>query len=65
LNRAPETLTESVRSVIEQEKLNLLGIIPEDKNLLKMDRDGTPVFNISLNTSAYRAIDQIMTKLEF
>jgi CO dehydrogenase maturation factor len=65
LNRAPETLTESVRSVIEQEKLHLLGIIPEDTNLLKMDRDGTPVFNISLNSSAYQAVDQIMNKLDF
>ena len=64
LNRAPETLTESVRSVIEQEKLHLLGVIPEDTNLLNMDRDGTPVFNISLNSSAYQAVDQIMKKLE-
>jgi CO dehydrogenase maturation factor len=64
VNRAPEKLTETVRSVIEQEKLNLLGVIPEDTNLLQMDRDGTPVYNLSMKFSAYKAIDQIMHKLE-
>jgi len=64
VNRAPETLTETVRSVIEQEKLHLLGVIPEDTTLLRMDRDGTPVYNISVKSSAYKVIDQIMHKLE-
>lgn len=64
VNRAPETLAESVRSVIEQEKLHLLGLIPEDTNLLNMDREGKPVFDISLNSSAYQAVDQIMNKLD-
>jgi CO dehydrogenase maturation factor len=64
VNRAPEKLTETVRSAIEQEKLNLLGIIPEDTKLLQMDRDGTPVYNLSVKLSAYKAIDQIMHKLE-
>lgn len=64
VNRAPEVLTETVRSVIEQEKLHLLGVIPEDTNILRMDRDGTPVHNISVKSSAYKAIDQIMHKLE-
>jgi CO dehydrogenase maturation factor len=64
VNRAPEILTETVRSVIEQEKLHLLGVIPEDTNILRMDRDGTPVHNISVKSSAYKAIDQIMHKLE-
>jgi CO dehydrogenase maturation factor len=64
LNRAPETLPEPVRSVITQEKLHLLGVIPEDKNLLQMDSAGTPVYNISLNSPAYQAIDQFMHKLE-
>lgn len=64
LNKAPETLTETVRSVIEQEKLHLLGVIPEDIVLLKMDRDGTPVYNISANSSAYQAVNKFMNKLE-
>ncbi|MGD8540473.1 MAG: AAA family ATPase [Candidatus Aminicenantes bacterium] len=64
VNRAPEKLTETVRSAIEQEKLNLLGVIPEDTSLLQMDRDGTPVYNLSVKFSAYKAIDQIMHKLE-
>lgn len=64
VNRAPETLTETVRSAIEQEKLHLFGIIPEDTNILRMDRDGKPVYNISVKSSAYKAIDQIMNKLE-
>lgn len=64
LNRAPEILTETVRNVIEQEKLHLLGVIPEDTNLLRMDRDGTPVYKISIKSSAYKAIDQIMHKLK-
>lgn len=64
VNRAPEKLTEAVKSVIEQEKLHLLGIIPEDTNLLRMDHEGTPVYNISVKSSVYKAIDQIMHKIE-
>ena len=64
VNRAPDTLTETVRSAIEQEKLHLFGVIPEDTNILRMDRDGTPVYNISVKSSAYKAIDQIMHQLE-
>jgi CO dehydrogenase maturation factor len=64
VNRAPETLSEAARSVVEQEKLHLLGLIPEDPNLLKMDHDGTPIYNISVKSSAYKAIDQIMDELE-
>ncbi len=64
LNRAPEILTETVRNVIEQEKLQLLGVIPEDTNLLRMDRNGTPVYKISIKSPAYKAIDQIMHKLK-
>lgn len=63
LNRAPETLTESVMNVLKQEKLHLLGVIPEDEDLLKMDRDGTPIYNISTNSSAYQAVNHFMHKL--
>jgi len=64
LNRAPENLTETVIGAIEQEELHLLGVIPEDSVLLKMDRDGTPVYNISANSSVYLAVSQFMNKLE-
>ena len=64
LNRSPEILTETVMGAIEQEKLHLLGVIPEDVVLLKMDRDGTPVYNISANSSAYQAVNKFMNKLE-
>lgn len=64
LNRAPENLTETVIGAIEQEELHLLGVIPEDAVLLKMDRDGTPVYNISANSSAYQAVNQFINKLE-
>ncbi len=64
LNRAPETLTETATSVIAHEKLHLLGVIPEDTNLLEMDRGGTAVYNISMDSPAYQAIDRIMHKLE-
>ena len=64
LNRAPENLTETVICAIEQEELHLLGVIPEDALLLKMDRDGTPVYNISANSSVYLAVSQFMNKLE-
>lgn len=64
LNRAPENLTETVIGAIEQEELHLLGVIPEDTDLLKMDRDGTPVYNISANSSAFQAVNQFMDKLK-
>ncbi len=64
LNRAPENLTETVKGVIEQEKLPLLAVIPEDAALLKMDRDGMPVYNISANSSAYQTVSEFMNKLD-
>lgn len=64
LNRAPENLTEAVMGAIEQEELHLLATIPEDTALLKMDRDGTPVYNISANSSAYLAVSQFMNELD-
>ena len=64
LNRSPENLTKSVMGTIEQEELHLLSVIPEDVVLLKMDRDGTPVYNISANSSAYQAVNKFMNKLE-
>jgi CO dehydrogenase maturation factor len=64
LNRAPEISAESILKTIALEKLQLIGAIPEDTNLLEMDHDDQPVYNISLNSPAYRAVDQIMRKLE-
>lgn len=64
LNRAPENLTETVIGAIKQEELHLLAVIPEDTALLKMDRDGMPVYNISENSSAYRTVSEFMNKLD-
>jgi CO dehydrogenase maturation factor len=64
LNRTPEILSETVRSYIEQENLHLLGVVPEDPELLKMDREGAPVFNISAKSTAYQAIERFLPELE-
>ena len=63
LNRSAYPLPDSVKKSIEEEKLDLLGLIPEDELIMKRDRDGHPIWSILDNSSAFIALDKLMTKL--
>jgi CO dehydrogenase maturation factor len=64
LNRAPQPLPPSLQKAIEAERLELLATIPEDHELLKMDREGIPIWSISPGSQAVEAVSQMMMKLD-
>lgn len=64
LNRAPRPLPPSLQEAVEAERLELLAVIPEDHGLLKMDREGIPIRSISPGSQAYKAVSQMMMKLD-
>ncbi|OQX55306.1 MAG: hypothetical protein B5M54_02970 [Candidatus Aminicenantes bacterium 4484_214] len=63
LNRANNPLPDSVEKAIHQEKLTLLGIIPEDNQIMHRDQAGLPIWPILDNCQAFKALENLMTKL--
>jgi len=63
LNRVYESPSEPVKEAINNEGLTVICSIPEDKNLLKIDQSGLPIWSNLSNTSTYSAIEQLMEKL--
>lgn len=63
LNRAPLPVPESVKKSVEEEKLDLLGLIPEDELIMKRDQEGRPIWPVLDNSSAFKALDKLMNKL--
>jgi CO dehydrogenase maturation factor len=63
LNRARAPLTEPILRAIEEEKLKLSGIIPEDEELLLADQNGKPIWALDADSPASLAVQQLMTKL--
>lgn len=63
LNRLNNSIPVPVRKAIEDERLELLHYISDDKNLLKMDQAGNPIWNYLTNSPAYQAIDRLMRKI--
>jgi CO dehydrogenase maturation factor len=64
LNRAAHPLSPAVEKAIAAEKLELLAAIPEDQNLLMMDREGVPIWSLPLDSVGFEAVSQMMTKLD-
>jgi len=65
LNRLSHSVPGPVKVAIEEERLKLLGSIPEDVKILKNDQEGNPIWNIIPESSAYKAVDLLMRKLAF
>ncbi|MFQ5721352.1 MAG: AAA family ATPase, partial [Candidatus Aminicenantales bacterium] len=63
LNRASSPVPESVKEIIQEEKLNLLGLIPEDKQILTRDQAGQPIWPILDSCPAFKALEKLMTGL--
>jgi len=63
LNRAQAPLPGPILRAIEEEKLELSGIIPEDEELLLADQNGKPIWALDADSPASLAVQQLMTKL--
>lgn len=63
LNRVQNSIAHSLKSAIEEEGLKLFHSIPEDDGLLKWDQEGKPIYQIALDSPAYQAAGQLLTKL--
>jgi len=63
LNRTKEPIPESLLKTIQQEHFELLHSIPEDKNLLRLDQKGEPVYPIPKESPVYQSIFQLLAKL--
>lgn len=64
LNRVAGPLSEPVEATIREEKFALLAAIPEDGTLLKMDREGIPIWSAAASSPAYLAVDRMMDSLD-
>jgi CO dehydrogenase maturation factor len=63
LNRVQNSIPQQVEKIIEEEGLKLLQSIPEDEKLLELDQNGKPIVNITTDSPAYQAIDEMLIKL--
>jgi len=63
LNRIQNSIPQQINKTIKDEELRLLHLIPEDDRLFKLDQNGKPIYAITADSPAYKAIDQLMRKL--
>jgi CO dehydrogenase maturation factor len=63
LNRIQNSIPQHTTNTIEDEGLDLLGSIPEEKTVLELDQNGQPIWEISSGSPVYQAVDQFMKKL--
>ncbi len=64
LNRVSGPLSAAVEAAVREEALALLGTIPEDEALLKMDQQGIPVYSVPGESPAFRSVGRMMEKLD-
>jgi CO dehydrogenase maturation factor len=65
LNRAPDELDTNIREEIERQGVDLLGVIPVDEKVFKYDLEGTPIMNLPDESTAVKAVSDIMEKAMF
>lgn len=65
INRAPKgELNEGIREEIENQKLNLLGVIPQDDTVYQYDCEGRPTASLPEDNPVKMALRAIVDKLE-
>ena len=65
INRAPGgVLNEGTKQEIENQGLNLLGVVPQDEAVFEYDCDGTPTINLPEDSPVKKAIREIVDKLD-
>jgi CO dehydrogenase maturation factor len=63
LNRVQPPLPDKVGNLVAAEGLDLLGTIPEDETLRQADQAQQPVWTLSRQAAAYRAIGEMLQKI--
>jgi CO dehydrogenase maturation factor len=63
LNRVKGSIPDTLEKIIEEQALELFSSIPEDNALLRMDQSGKPIWKISEDSPALRAVRQMTSRL--
>ncbi len=64
INRVSGKLDDRLKNYIEEKKLDLLGVIYEDNNICEMDINEKTVFDIPVDSPAFKKINDLIKKLE-
>ena len=60
MNRVNLPLAPSLKRAIEQQRLELLGIVPPDPEIARRDEQGLPIYDMAANAPALRAVGEIL-----
>jgi CO dehydrogenase maturation factor len=63
INRSNPELNENLIELIKEKNLNLLGIIPEDENLIEYSLNEKSILDLPTNSLSFLAVNVIMEKL--
>jgi CO dehydrogenase maturation factor len=64
VNRAPDgQISEGIKEEIELQKLNLIGVLPNDPLVFEYDSAGTPLVNLPLESPMRQAMEKIILSL--
>lgn len=62
INRADEEVAKEFNSFIEENNLELWGIVPSDNLIFEYDLQGKPIFNLPDDSKAVRAVESIIER---
>lgn len=62
LNRVSNGVPPQLMEEVEKLKLNLLGVIPEDKNIIDYELNGIPMLNLEDNSISVIKLNEVMAK---
>ncbi len=62
-NRIPDSLVDAISTGLEENGLSLMGMIPSDDEVAKLNYLGKPVFDLPDNSPALRAVESIAENL--
>lgn len=62
-NRIPESLVEAITNGLEENGLSLMGMIPNDEEVAKLNYLGKPVFDLPTSSPALQAVESIAENL--
>ncbi len=63
INRSNPELNENLIELIKEKNLNLLGIIPEDENLIEYSLNGKSILDLPTDSLSFLAVNAIIQKL--
>lgn len=63
INRAGKEMAEGIKKALEESGLEVLGAIPEDKNVLEFDYEGRPLTELPEDSPALKEVVAIKDKL--